>query len=207
MEFFKYRKKIISLAVLFLIITFSIKSQEEWKQIEDSEGIKVYAKPKGEENLVEVKATMDTEGLLLSFYIIFSAVENYNDWMYSVSSTKIVERQNRNNFIYYLVADFPWPAKDRDAIIQMSIQKHPDNKIIKVKTHSVNGIIPEKEEYQRFDVIEASWECKQTGFNELNITYNGVIDPGISLPDWLMNNIYALGPFNSMKNLRDLLKE
>lgn len=207
MRLLKINIKFMFLAMLMMVFSASLKSQDEWKKIEDSEGIKVYARPNSANKLIEVKATMDTEGLLSSFHIIFTDVENYNDWMYSISSAKIVERQNRNNFIYYLVSDFPWPAKDRDAVIQMSIQKQPDDKIIKVKTHSVKDIIPEKKEYQRFNVIGASWECKQTGFNNLTITYHGKIDPGISLPDWLMNNIYALGPFNSMKNLRDLLDE
>ncbi len=207
MDLLKNIYKYVFFIVLLLLLPLKQYAQDNWELIRDEKGIKVYLNSDIEGNRTEVKVTMSTNGKALYFYKIMQNVDNYKAWIYHVISAHKVKQITNDRFIYYLVADFPWPAKDRDAVIQLSINNQPNTEVVHVNTHSVEGVVSEKKKYSRFKVIKASWVCKQQNEHEVAITYKAVVDPEISLPDWLFEMVYTLAPYNTMKNLKVLLKE
>ena len=50
------------------------------------------------------------------------------------------------------------------------------------------------------------WRVTQGTNNKLKVDYTFSLDPGGSLPSWLVNATMAIGPYNSFMKLRELLK-
>jgi hypothetical protein len=55
------------------------------------------------------------------------------------------------------------------------------------------------------DEVEASYSFIQMNHNKVKIQYLGKIKPGVDLPDWLMEKVYFIAPYNTLKNLREFV--
>jgi hypothetical protein len=106
-----------------------------------------------------------------------------------------------------MLTDFPWPAKDRDAVISMKFNYNPETNTFETISRDVKGLVPEKEDLQRVEEVKASYTFIRQSNNKVRIEYRGRIKPGVSLPDWLMEKVYHIAPYNTLKNLRSFVLE
>ncbi len=189
----------------FSIVSYGM-AQENWKLIKNSDNVKVYIKEEpGNEEYINIKAVTFAKGSLQSFAEVMKDVSSYNEWMHAVEETFVVSQENEYHFSYYMLTDFPWPAKDRDAVINMKFDWMPEKKVFKTTSKNVKGLVPVKDNIRRVDEVEASYSFIREDHNKVKIQYLGRIKPGVQLPDWLMEKVYFIAPYNTLKNLRQFV--
>lgn len=195
--------------ILFLcfVLNFTyLYSSGSWNLVKDSENIKVYIKDsKDNSEYVNLKAVTHAKGSIASFASLMHDVENYNRWMHAVKETFIVAQQDEFQFTYYMLTDFPWPANDRDAVINMRFEWNPETKTFVTISKDVEGLVPVKEDIVRVEEVKASYTFIQKSQDQIKIVYKGKIKPGIKLPDWLMEKVYHIAPFNTLKNIKEVV--
>ena len=193
---------LIMFLIIFVIVSLG-KAQEEWKLIKNSDNVKIYIKEKNENSeYINIKAVTYATGKVSSFAEVMKDVSNYKKWMHSVEKTYVVSRENTFHFNYYILTDIPWPARDRDAIINLQINWNPEKKMLTTKSKEVENVIPEKENIHRVEDLKASYSFVQMDDDKVKIRYTGKIKPQVELPDWLRKKIYYIAPYNTLKNLR-----
>jgi len=129
-------------------------------------------------------------------------IEGYKNWMHGAEEINLLRKLEENTFNYYMLTDFPWPAKDRDIVIQIEVYRDPDQKLVYTRAKNLPGHIPPKEDYERIQDMSASWEFKEIHPNKIQITYEGKINSGIPLPEWLAKHVYHIAPYNTIKNMK-----
>lgn len=201
-----YRFLLPFIILTTLCYSYSAHAQDDWNLIKDSEGIKIYTKSSDNGEKVEIKAVSSLKGELKTFHKIMNDVPNYKKWMYAAKEISLLERKNSSEFIYYMHSDFPWPAKDRDVVIKVILHYKPENGVVYTETKSVNGLIEKKDGINRIKDMEASWRFSEEGDEKVKVTYYGKITPSIQLPDWLAKIVYNTGPYNTIKNMREYIK-
>jgi hypothetical protein len=191
----------------FLIYTVQVNATGNWNLIKDDAGIKIYTKSEPKTDLIEIKAISTTQSTLEAFVALMTDVENFQEWMYAAEESSLIKKNNDFHFSYYLLSDMPWPANDRDVVLDFRIQRNPETNVIYTQSRNMKGIIPEKKNIHRIDAVESSWQFMSMGNNKVKIIFKTRIKPSICLPGWLADKVYNLGPYHTIKNMKQYIQQ
>jgi hypothetical protein len=133
-----YRKKSLLLAWIVLFFSGTHKALgEDWKKIEDNDGIVVYMKQPSKDGTISVRG----EGILnYSPQVVFSILENSkraNQWMPLVKERRTLEQIDENSRIEFTHIGLPWPLKDRYFIDTSRLDKNPQDGSLTISLRSV----------------------------------------------------------------------
>lgn len=133
-------------------------------------------------------------------------VSRYTKWQYKMTEAKMLQRVHSNEIIIRSVVDSPWPIENREMLVRFScVMDLPNNQMFVTARGGIDYDYPKDEELVRVPYSEAHWSVTQKG-TSLYVSYTLQIDPGGSLPPWLVNMAMAEGPFETFKNLGEILK-
>lgn len=131
-------------------------------------------------------------------------VPKYRKWQYNVMEASLVKSINKNEMIYRVVIDAPWPLDNREMIVQFTAAIH-DQDHANFYINTVATDLPKKDDLIRVPFSQASWTI--TRVNEsLQVTYRMNIEPGGYVPPLLVNMAMADGPHQSFRNLKHLIE-
>ena len=191
----------------FLVFSLTIHGADNWELIRNDDGIKVFSKKNDHSGYIEIKGISSVYTNLKACVALMNDVDNFKQWMHATEEASLIKRSGEYQFSYYLHSDIPWPAKDRDVVINLRILRNPKTRTIYTKSHNITGVIPVKEDIQRISSVNSSWEFTPLKNNEIQIIFKTRVQTGIDLPDWLANKIYHLGPFHTIKNMKQIIQK
>lgn len=171
------------------------------KQKED---LKVYTCSSDESKLKVLKSEFVLEDVSFGELITFmNNIENYVNWQYNTSEAEILETREHSK-IYRAVVDAPWPASNREMIVEISFQFDSVKQALTISSHSVDYEYPIDESLVRVPISASTWYVTPMK-NSLKVEYNLRIDPGGSVPTWLINMAMADGPYQSFTKVKEEL--
>lgn len=179
----------------------------DWELIKQGHGIKVYVANSEASRFKSIKATAVFEGTLDRFRKILLDIEGQPEWVYGTRRAFILKKINSQELIYYVETDLPWPASNRDTVIRMRIQEVPEQHLLTVLSEGAPQAYPRQDKRVRVPHFSAHWEVKDLGKNKLGLTYLLQVDPGGTLPAWMVNLFASQGPYESFRKLDLLLKK
>lgn len=179
---------------------------EVWRLRKEKNGIKVFTIANHETGFDKLKAECFMPYTLSELLSVITDVKNHPDWVYNAVETRAIKINSDFDFYYYGVTWAPWPASDRDMIFHVKVAQNPSTKIIDIDVHGVPEMLPEVEGKVRVPRSHSTWTLKPAE-NGVFITYTLDIDPGGSLPAWLVNLATVDGPYFSFEALKKVLKE
>jgi len=188
----------------FLIVpSFSQDSNCNLKR--DKEGIKVFTCKSDTNKFRTLTAEFILEDTSLDELESFMwNVDDYLKWQYNMKEATLLKKINDREMIYRSVVDAPWPVDDRELLVQFSVNKKVPNQL-SFFIYSVSYEYPLKEGLVRVPFSQANWDVTRMG-NALLIKYKLNIDPGGYVPPMLVNMAMADGPYESFRNLKNLIK-
>lgn len=190
---------------LFMLVSLTSFAQE-WKLEKDEDGIKVYTRlPKGAK-LEELRATVRIKTSLSAFTALLKDVPGYTEWAYNCVESRLVKAISDTVQCYYTHTNLPWPATDRDLIFRSSLKQDPVSCVIKTYSYSVPTMMEEKDKIVRIKEGHTSWTLTPVKEGVVDVEYVASLDPGGSLPAWLVNSTITYGPVNTMQRVRNLLE-
>jgi hypothetical protein len=75
------------------------------------------------------------------------------------------------------------------------------------RSQVVNGIVPEQPGYVRLKRSQASWTFTTIPGNRIAATYEISFDPNGNVPPWLINLFITEGPYESLSNMKQIVRE
>ncbi len=132
-------------------------------------------------------------------------VPNYTKWQFNTLEGKVLKTLSLQEKIYRTEIEAPWPVTDRDMVVHMRIVQKNSELII--TTDSESGILPDNPVFVRVPFSHAQWTVVASGKGQLHVKYEMLIDPGGSVPAWLVNWTCANAPLQSFQKLKMLLKK
>lgn len=189
---------------LFLSTTFA--QEPDCKLKKDSDGILVYACKAENEKFKSLRAEFTLKNTTIDELIAFlKNVNDYPKWQYKMVSAKILEQKTESIMITRSEIDAPWPVENRELIVQYEFIPNDTRTQLRITTHTIPYNYPPSDDLVRVPFSKAEWDVVQTGSN-LKVLYNMRIDPGGSLPAWLVNMAVAEGPHHTFVNLKKSLE-
>jgi len=199
--------KSVTIFTLFLFMLTVASAQDKWELRRNENGITIYSRQSPDGKLVELRLLCQLDAAPEELIRQLMDINSYSSWVYSNKKSGIIKKVNDHDIIYFTEAHLPWPIQDRDLVVELNIEPatNPNaTQIILVK--SIDGILPPKKHFIRVPYSLVTWRITPVPGNKVNIDYTFSLDPGGSIPKWLVNLTLTTGPYKSFVKLRELLK-
>ncbi|HJW16900.1 MAG TPA: START domain-containing protein [Flavisolibacter sp.] len=195
-----------SLLLCFLCTKAQVPDLKDWHLVKQKNGIEVYTAPGGHDGLKLIKVSAEMTGSIERVKQIFSDIPSQQEWVYGTRKAYLVKKQDENTLLYYNETGLPWPASNRDVVIQMVLETEPGLKSLVVRQEAEPGSVPANKGLVRVQHLSGLWRFTETGNNKLKATYSLNIDPGGSLPAFVVNMFIAKGPYETFLRLQQLMR-
>ena len=192
------------ICVLVCLATrFCFGQTEDCDLKRDSDGIQVYVCQSGSEKFKTLRAEFILENTSIEKYLEFLfSVEDYPNWQYNMVDADVLEKISDNEITYRSEVDAPWPVDDRELVVNLKVNQGADPDQIGIVIQNTRSDTPVKDGFIRVPFFFATYTINVINESSLKIIYNLKIDPGGSVPPWLVNIAMAEGPYVSFKNLK-----
>lgn len=199
---------LLTIAILTLM-PFSLKAEELWSLKKDSAGIKVYTQAIQDSDLIFYKGVTDIEAPIEVVEEVINDYVSYSQWYWQCSESRVLQSDpDKGSMVFYVRIHPGWPVSDRDMVLYTT--KLNDSKTGSV-TYTIdsiqNALVSEQAETVRVTVFEGGWTLTTIGKNKTNVVYGCKVDPAGSIPKAIVNMNSIDAPFNSLKNLREMVKK
>jgi len=195
------------LVLIFLAIFININGQtSEWELEKNQDGIKIFTRKTDEFPVKEFKAIVTIHTDLNTLIDILNDVENYPKWMTDCLYAKTIKQVNENERFDYATAQVPWPLSDRDMIWHFVLKMDNEKKEYIASSTSEPDYIGKMKGFERLKKSRGLWKFKEIE-NNVQVTYMFAGDPGVPVPNWIINMFIVDGPFKTLTNLRKLAEE
>lgn len=191
------------LTVLMYTLTIA-QAQESWELRRNENGITIYSQRHN--NIVQLRLLTEFNASAESLIAQLQNINNYVNWVYGNKRSGIIKKISNNDIIYFTEAHLPWPIQDRDLVIELNIKPANATEPLTITAKSIDGVLPPKKHFIRVPYSLATWRVIPIPGNKIKIDYTFSIDPGGSIPGWLVNMTIAKGPYESFLKLGDILK-
>ncbi|WP_210464677.1 START domain-containing protein [Rufibacter roseolus] len=201
------KKRIILLGLaLGLLGGTPLLAQGNWELQKNEDGIEVYTRQVPDNNFKEIRVVCEVPGTAAQLVSLLKDVEHHSDWVYLNRKTALLKRKSENRLVYYTEADMPWPLTDRDMVVEAAFSPVRNNQAL-VEVKSVNDFLPKKKEFIRIPSSLAVWEITPGSNGHIKVEYTFKVNPGGSVPAWLVNTTVAIGPLKTFQRLRKTLAQ
>jgi hypothetical protein len=185
------------------IFSISANAQNDWRLKREQSGIKIYMRTNEHSSFNEIKVEMTIQSKPSALVALLLDVPNHAHWVYNVRTSYVLKKMSGNELYFYEVVDSPFPASDRDLVVHLKITQDSATKIMNISAINIPEYIPPKKGIVRVPVSNESWKVIPINKNFLRIEYYLEIDPGGSVPAWLLNNFAEKGPYESFRHLQE----
>lgn len=191
-------------------ITFiqpSLLAQKDWVLERKENGVTMYIKDSPDSEIKQFKIVTVVRKDFNSAYTILKDIQKMPDWYDGIKSVTLAEKISDNEGIYILEYALPFPLQNRVATVHGKMEKKPIEGKIYINTKYKRAQIPSKfSDLPVITKIWSSWEVTNLTNGKLQIVHQGSMDPGESIPRWMVNAGVKKGPFKTMKAFLNLLQ-
>lgn len=196
------------LLYLFVLIAplSTATGQQNWELSKEKNGIKVYTRKTDSSKFKAVKVEAVLQGSIDKLAAILMGVERNIKWVYATKTLRLIKRINTNQLIYYAETALPWPMRNRDQAILITLFPDSINKRLKITTVGKPKEIGLTKGMVRVPYFLGVWDVTALDTKRISISYYLSVDPGGSIPVWISNMFVSKGPYETFINLSVLLK-
>jgi hypothetical protein len=189
---------------LLLFVFSTVHAQDTWELRRNEQGITIYSRRLGK--LVELRLLCEFDASPEQLTNQLLNIPNYTNWVYGNRRSDIIKRINDHDIIYFTESHLPWPIQDRDLVIELNIMPATQSSPLIIQAKSIEGILPPKPHFIRVPYSLATWRISPLPGNKTKLDYTFSLDPGGSIPAWIVNWTIATGPYRSFLKLQDIMK-
>ncbi|GAB3993930.1 START domain-containing protein [Spirosoma daeguense] len=179
---------------------------DDWNLEKEKDGIRVYSRNLTGNRLKELRVQCTFQGTLSALVAMLSDVENYPKLMYKTKTSRLLRRISETEMYYYIETELPWPVENRDMNVHLLFTQDPDTRALRVQINKTADEVPPQPHIVRVADWLAVWEVQPQPNQQLQIDYHCRVNPGGSLPVWLVNLTATTGPYESFKLLRKTIR-
>ena len=194
--------KIFLLSFICLLGYSSVKSQGDWSELKDKSGIKVFARKNPNSKFHELKVECEFEGRISQLAAVILDIPNHPRWVYNTISTRILKASGAD-IIFYTELECPWPFENREVVAHMTLTQNFENKVMTVESQNVDDYLPVEKSIVRVKYSKVTWIVTPLNDARFRVEYRLQMDPGGSMPAWLLNLFISKGPLESFTKLKE----
>lgn len=192
---------ILSFFVFVLCTSFSPNESTDWALKKNENGIAVYTRSASGFDLKEIRVVNKVKSSLSGIVALLFDTKNYPAWMAGCKETRILKTISNHELYNYQVTDLPWPVTDRDVVTHFKLEQNAVTGIVTITKTAAPQFIPANEGYVRVRYLQAKYTLTPLSSDSVQIEMELQVDPGGSIPAWLINANIVSAPFKSTEQM------
>ncbi len=199
--------KAFFICLLYLPTFVPASDKNDWTLKREKDGINIYSRPSDYSKVNDIRVDMDLTGTVEQLAAVLRDVNGYSGWVYSTRTATMIKKVGENEFIYYAEVGTPWPATNRDYYADLKITLNPANHSMNVVSVGMKDYQPEKKDFVRVPMSRGSWTVTTQSARKIHLQYILQIDPGGSIPAWILNSFVAKAPLETFSSLKKKMED
>lgn len=198
------------LTLLFYFLfgaNFYCLAQKDWHLAKRADMIEVYVRDVPGSKLKELKTIALFESSPDALLALLTDINAQSMYQFGCVSSLRIVKSTIYEQMFYQQLYMPWPFTQRDGVFKQAISPKSTSEEIFIETTSLSELISHKVGYVRVPFMQSGWHIKKVSESIVNAEYRLKVDPGGGIPKWLINLFIDKGPYQSILNMRRLLKE
>ena len=195
------------MSILLFFIGVDVFGQNTWKLASEKEGIKIYTSEVPDSKVKAIKVDCEFNASASQLVALLMAVNTSADWVYHTKSATIIKQVSPAELYYYSEVNMPWPTANRDFVAHLSVSQNPVTKVIVIDGPAVQGMVTEKKGIVRINNSIGKWTITPFGLDQIKEQYTLHVEPGGSIPAWMVNMFATQGPQEVFKSIRVQLEK
>ena len=193
--------------LILLFVSIESFSQKDWTLKTEKNGIKVYTKSFENSPFKAIKTTFTIDASLTRITAVLLDIKNTGDWVYSTKSAVVLNQISQSELVYYSEISVPWPVSNRDFIVRLKVSQDRATKAVTVLADNLPNHLPVYKNIVRIPHSYSKWVIEPVNASQVKVEYVLQVDPGGSVPAWLINMFATRGPLESFIGLRNQVKK
>lgn len=178
----------------------TLQAAEDWELRKEEGGIRVLTRPQPDSDFAAVRAEMLLENVsLAALTALIEDPEACSLLESRCAEARVLERRNEQEMLLYRHNDMPFPIKDRDMVLRVTTAQDPETLQVVITLQTEDGVLPDNPRRVRLPSAESAWIFTPRGEGRVEVVSEGHIDPGASLPAWMLNRFLVDAPFATMQ--------
>jgi len=198
---FTMHRTSVAVALSVLLLFFGVGSGSEWQILDDSDGIEVALREEPDRDLPSMRGRAVLQGDIDRLLEIILDPDQATEWAEGASKVTMVEREASRAIIHTYI-DIAWPVWDRDLVTIGKLRTVEPGREYVLSNTAVDGLVPEKEGVIRMKNALTQFHLKKQPPDRVWVEYLMNVDPGGSLPKWLVRWTSKSVPAKTLKNLQ-----
>jgi len=172
---------------LLVILFFAFNAHADpggWVFLYEESGFKTY-EHKGPPVAYKAEGSVDIP--LAELAAVLVDVPRQKEWVSHMVESRLIEGDIITRSVVYSRYDLPWPAKDRDAVIESVVEEDVEQAEVRVRFRNTTcPAAPPRSDSIRVPKSEGEFTLKDTGNGSVIVSYTIHLDPGGWLPGWIV---------------------
>lgn len=194
--------RILLFPFLILFSHYSASAQADWTLKRTNNGINIYTKTVSSSGLKGIKVKCSLPAKLSQMVALIMDVNAGEEWVYGTKSSTLLKKVSPSELYYYSEVDIPWPLSNRDFIAHLIVSQDPRTKVVTINGPTEANYLPVKKNIVRVNHSNGRWVLTPTKNNSIQIEYTLEVDPGGTIPVWLVNLFATSGPTETFKKMK-----
>lgn len=189
--------------VLSILLTFSSVASINWKPIHSESNIKIYTK-EVKNGILPFRATGVINAPLNIVLKTLMDLRNKNKWSPKLKNVNVHKEIDSNHMIISEYYKTPWPATDREFLLEGQKQKISDTKYI-IKAKSIQNSDYASSSHIQADVkyLDVTIEAINDSRTSIDFRFHGDLKGW--MPVWLTNLIQKKWPLRFIQSLDEYI--
>ncbi len=191
-------------AVLGLLITmkFSLYGQANWTVEKEKDGIKISSRPASSSQFNDIHVETDFPGNIEQLKSILLDVNHYTDWSYATKKSLLIKTLGPGKLIYFSEFEVPWPATNRYFYADIDLKLDSTAGTLNVIAVNLPNYLPVYKDLVEVVFTKGVWKVSTNSNKSIHIDYTLQLNPGGSLPSWVINLFSSKGPMETFENIK-----
>lgn len=185
-------------------------AEDEWKQIHEENGIKVWQREVEGSSFVEFRGAAEVKANLRMILAVLHDNDRKTEWLGRCAENRLVRAKKTagNNVIYNRTRSGVPLIDDRDVVIESFLTVQREQKKVRIDVKNVSDpLAPERDGIVRMPKLTLSWTLEYKNPTTTGVVYQVQADPGGLLPAWIVNLVSKEIPFKTISGLREQVKK
>jgi len=193
--------------LLLFLKQVDVFGQNVWKLSTEKEGIKIYTAQVPDSKVKAIKVECEVKATQSQMVALLMDVNTSADWVYHTKTSVLIKQVSPTELFYYSEVSMPWPVANRDFVGHLTVSQNPVTKVVSIDGPAVPGIVPEKKGIVRISNSVGKWTLTPWGNDQIKVEYTLHVEPGGSIPAWMVNMFAAEGPLQIFKGIKIQLEK
>jgi len=201
------KRKILFFSLALTLSASVAQAEGGWRVIDEDRGIKVTARDEPGRDLPTFRGQGNIEGNVLEVLAVILDAEGATKWAKGADEAKVLRTIDPRTHMIYTRTDTPWPVSDRDMIMKRTVQVVKSASEFHVRllcapkeTAELGGVV-------RVKTCDTYFHVRAVDDHTTFVDYQVNLDPGGSLPDWLIRWASKKIPMETLISLESHVKK